>query len=236
MNKLLMFSASIIIILSFACTNSSGEKAEPQMAESSASAETSSQTPFSTVMMIQHKVGDFEKWLTVFNQDEPTRKKNGLSLLTIGRGDDPSMVYITMKADNAQKALDFTGLTETRETMKKSGVSNPPMIYLMNIVRNDNPKSDYKERLMVEYHVKDFDVWLKAFDEEGKETRAAKGLLDRSIARDVADSNRLYLLFDISNRLKAEAWAGPGSKELEKFMSDAGVDSPPMFQAYKLVD
>ena len=141
-----------------------------------------------------------------------------------------------MKADNAQKALDFTGLTETRETMKKSGVSNPPMIYLMNIVRNDNPKSDYKERLMVEYHVKDFDVWLKAFDEEGKETRAAKGLLDRSIARDVADSNRLYLLFDISNRVKAEAWAGPGSKELEKFMSDAGVDSPPMFQAYKLVN
>ena len=78
MNKLLMFSASIIIILSFACTNSSGEKAEPQMAESSASAETSSQTPFSTVMIIQHKVEDFEKWLTVFKSGRTYKEKEWL--------------------------------------------------------------------------------------------------------------------------------------------------------------
>ena len=234
MKKISLFSASAIIVLSLACGSSSAEKTEPKIDDSSANPETSSQTSSSTIMMIQHKVEDFEKWLTVFDQDEPARKENGLSLLTLGRGDDPNMIYITMKADNLQQALKFTGLTETRETMKKAGVSSPPMIYFMNVVRNDNPKSDHKERLMVEYHVKDFNLWLKAFDKEGKETRAAKGLLDRSISRDVADSNRLYLLFDVSNRPKAEAWASPN--ELGKFMNDAGVDSAPMFQAYKLVN
>jgi hypothetical protein len=237
MKHLSIFFVSALILLSFACKNDAEEKTETKTSESSVRSDTSTEPTFSpyTVMMIQHRVEEFDKWLAVFNDQATARKENGLSLLTLARGaDDSNMVYIRLKVDDKQKAMDFPTLTDTKESMKKSGVSGSPVIFYMNVIRDEKPTTDLKERVLVSHHVKNFDVWLEAFDEKGKQVRVANALIDRTIARDLSDTNKVYIVFDVIDHAKARARIF--SPEVEKFMKDAGVDLPPTVQFYKLVD
>ena len=117
--------------------------------------------------------------------------------------------------------------------MAKAGVSRAPGYTYAEMVRyNDEPRK-YAEALSVSHHVKDYDTWIKAFDAEGASARAANGIIDRGIARDVHDPNTVYLTFEVSDMAKAKARMT--SPELKKIMADAGVDSPPTIRWYKVV-
>ncbi|MFI5187750.1 MAG: methyltransferase dimerization domain-containing protein [Chitinophagales bacterium] len=74
-----------------------------------------------------------------------------------------------------------------------------------------------------------------AFDNgEGKDTRAANGLIDRGRAKGVDDPNLVYILFAISDMTKAKArFSSPDSK---KIMTDVDVDSAPVVNFYKVVE
>ena len=237
MKSACLFTAAALILLSFACNSNSEENNDSKTTETPVNPETSAPASFSPymVMLIQHRVGDFNKWLTDFNGHEAKRKDNGLSLLTLARGvDDSNMVYIRLKADDRQKAIDFPFLDDTKETMKKSGVSGPPMIYYMNVVRDEKPSTDLKERVIVSHHVKDFDVWLNAFDAKGKQVREANALIDRTIARDLGDPNVVYIVFDVIDHEKAKSRIS--SSEVKTFMAEAGVDGNLEVHFYRLVN
>jgi len=117
--------------------------------------------------------------------------------------------------------------------MKKAGVSKPPAYSYAEMVRYDDSPRKYAEGLSVAHHVKDFDVWLKAFDSTGPSVRATHGLIDRGIARDFHDPNMVYVTFEISDMAKARARMA--SPELKKIMENSGVDTPPTFRWFKVV-
>ncbi|HYM92682.1 MAG TPA: hypothetical protein VET23_00970, partial [Chitinophagaceae bacterium] len=237
MKKTSSIIAAAAVLFFSACNNSGKEKEEAKTKDTIAATKAPEQpaaTPL-TVVVVQHPVKNFDKWKPLFDGHDSVRKAYGLTVLGVGRGlDNPNMVYVMMKANDVQKAKDFAQSPNLKETMQKAGVTAAPTVSYLTVVRSDTTTIPIKERVMVSHHVKDFDAWLKVYDAEGKETRAANGLIDRGLARGVDDPNMVYLLFAVSDRKKAKARFG--SPELKKIMTDAGVDSKPDAHFYKVVD
>lgn len=230
------FSLLLTTFLFFSCNNASEGKPEPTTNAANTSTEESIQisSNSNTIVIFEHQVDDFENWQTVFNSQQALRTKNGLSVVSIGRGiGDPSIVYVTLKAKDSEAAKEFSTQTETIESMKKAGVVGSPMIHLVNIFREEAPEITYKEKLIVEYHVKDFKMWLNAYDAKEKKWRVDHGMIDRAIGYSVRDTNDVYLFFDVSDISKAQHRLA--SKEFEEFMKDSGRDGTGMALFYKLI-
>lgn len=221
---MLILPAFIFMIL-FSC-NSSETKNDAQNADSAAAAFT----PFNAII-IKHTVADFSKWLPVFNAHDSVRRAYGQTTIGVGRGmDDSNTVVIISKADDVQKAKDFAALPELKETMQKAGVNSAPEFMYINVIRNDNSVIEQKARMMITHHVKDFDAWLKVYDNEGKTKRMEEGLIDRGLARGIDDPNMVYIVFAVTDMEKAKA--AMGSEAKKKLMTDAGVDSAPQVFMY----
>ncbi len=185
------------------------------------------------LIMIQHPVSDFQSWIPVYNAHDSLRKLYGLSDYAIGIGtDDPTMVVVFNKITDENKAKEFAALPALKVAMDKAGVTGNPTIQYMNVVRNDTTKIEQKERVMVAHRVKDFDTWLKIFDEEGMSKRKEFGLLDRGLSRVIDDPNMVYIVFAITDKEKVKARFN--SEELKKIMTDAGVEGPPQFMYFSL--
>ena len=238
MKQILAFLSAAILVTFVSCNNSEPvkEEAKTKNEDTASSAKVTEPPAFQPyiITMIRHKVKNFDKWFPMYEAHDSARKANGLTEIGLGRGlDNSNEITAAFKTDDLQKAKDFTNSPGLKEAMQKGGVTGPPSISYITIIRDDNSSIEQKERLLVSHHVKDFDAWLKAFDSEGKETRAGYGLIDRGIARGVDDPNKVYVLFAVSDIAKAKARSN--SPELKKLMTDAGVDGPPTINFYKLV-
>ncbi|MBK9981874.1 MAG: hypothetical protein IPP15_05530 [Saprospiraceae bacterium] len=184
-------------------------------------------TPYN-IMMVRHGVSDYATFKTVYMAHDSVRKAYGLESLAVGRGmDDPNMIIVMNKISDVQKAKDFAASPSLKEAMMKAGITGPPTVEFMNVIRDDTTSIPQNDRVMVSHHVKDFDAWVKVYDAEGKATRAANGIVDRGMARGIDDPNMVYLLFAVTDMAKANARMQ--SEELKKVMTDAGVDSAPSF-------
>src|SRR5579871_1902150 len=179
---------SILLLVTFVSCNDNQPAKEEAKAVADSSAASKAQEPPAfqpyNVTIIQHKVKDFDKWLTVYEAHDSARKASGLTEIALGRGiDDNNEITVASKSEDMQKAKNFTNSPELKAAMQKAGVTGPPTISFIKVIRDDNSPIDTKDRLMIVHHVKDFDAWLKVYDSEGKETRAANGLADRGLAR-----------------------------------------------------
>jgi hypothetical protein len=85
---------------------------------------------------------------------------------------------------------------------------------------------------MIKHKVKDFDAWLKVFDNEGMDARKSFGIIDRGLARGVDDPNMVYIVFAVENWEKANARFN--SEELKKLMTEAGVEGSPTIIRYNI--
>ena len=185
------------------------------------------------VAIVQHPISDYSKWRPVFDGDDSARKAYGLTVIGVGRGiDDANQIIIYFRMDDTAKANAFMMRPELKAAMDSAGVTGPPTFDYVNAVRNDTSATDIKDRVLVIHKVKDFDAWLKVYDDEGMETRKSFGMVDRALARGMNDPNMVYVLFAVSDWDKANARMN--SEELKKIMTDAGVDGPPTFVKYKL--
>lgn len=185
------------------------------------------------VMMIRHPVKDYNAWKPVYMAHDSVRQAYGLSQLSLGRGaEDANMVIVIERVTDMARAKEFMALPELKTTMDSAGVSGPPAIAFANVVRNDTPDIPQNDRVMITHRVKDFDAWLKVYDNEGRSVRAANGMLDRALARDADDPNTVYIVFAITD--KEKAMARMQSDELKKTMTDAGVEGAPSFFYYTL--
>lgn len=222
-------------LLCFSCTSDTKGKTGPTI-EKTASATTSVPVtpgfdPY-TMMVVEHPIPSFDLWLSVFNAHDATRKANGLTALRVGRNiDDSNMVMIRMKADDINKAKEFS--EALKADMREAGRATAPKISYVTVIRDDSSFTDIKERALVSYHVKDFDTWLKIYDEKGKATREPHGLIDRGLARGVDDPNTVYILFAVSNIKKARARLS--SSGLRKILRNAGMDGKMTVSFYKVV-
>lgn len=236
MKQIFALLSTAMLVTFVSCNNNEPAKEETKpAADTAATTKTVAPPAFQTyaAVIVQHKVKDFDKWLPFYQADDSARKANGLSEITLGRGlDNANEIMVAFKADDIQKAKDFTKSPGLKAAMQKGGITGAPTISFITVVREDNSNVEQKERVLIAHHVKDFDTWLKAYDGEGKETRAANGLIDRGIARGIDDPNMVYVLFVVSDLAKAKARVS--SPDLKKLMTDAGVDGPPSLNFYKL--
>ena len=218
-------------LLLFACNNS-GEKEETKAADTTAAATPSPATetkpaftPFK-IVVIQHKVKNFAKSVAGYFSRDSLLRANGITPMVVARDlKDSNQIFIIDKVDDVDKAKAFFDNPKVVETMKNAGVSRAVGYSFAEVVRADDSPLQYTDAVSIAHHVKDFDAWQKAFDAEGTATRAANGLIDRIIARDIHDPNTVYLTFQVSDMAKAKARMA--SPELKKLMADAGVDTPP---------
>jgi hypothetical protein len=185
------------------------------------------------VIMIQHKVKNFEKWQEAYLANDSLRKAYQISPWMVGRIiKDSNMVFVVDKIEDLTKAESFSKLPGLKKAMKMGGVASEPGFSYAEIIRNNDSAVESSDRVSVAHHVKDFSTWLKAFDAEGATSRAANGLVDRSLGRSLTDSNMIYITFAVTDMAKAKARVA--SPELKKVMTDAGVDSPPTVRWFRL--
>jgi len=227
----------LIMALLFACNNGPAkeeQKTDTTAAVAPAPAEVKPAfVPFK-VVVVQHKVKNFGKAEEEYFNRDSLRLTYGITHYVIGRDSkDSNTVFVVDRIQDVDKAKAFYKLPGAAATMKKAGVMSPPGFTFAEFVTgNDNPVQ-FLDGMAISHHVKDFGVWMKAFDAEGDSVRRANGLITRGIARNLDDSNTISILFEVSDLAKAKARSS--SPELKKIMTDAGVDSPPTVRWYKLI-
>ena len=230
---------TILAALLFSCNNEPAKEETKTAADTTATvaatpAETKPVfTPFK-VVTIQSKVKNFEQWEKEYFSDDSLRKAYGITHLLIGRDlKDSNTVYAVGKMEDMEKARTFSKLPNLHEASKGAGLIGSPGFSYAEIIRENDSPTEFANRLGVAHHVKDFSAWLKVFDGEGKANRVSHGVINRSLARGLVDSNMIYITFVVSDLAKAKARMA--SPELKKIMTDAGVDSPPTIRWYKVV-
>ena len=230
----LFFTISIASTL-FSCNADKKESAKEEPVQTSDTATNMKMAPepvFTPFDMaeISHSVKDYAKWRPFFNTDSTTRKAIGMKDIVVGRSNDkPNNVVIALQVSDVQKAKDFGANPRLKEVMDKAGVTSKPTIDFYHVIRF-NAESKEKQWVLVTHKVKDFDAWLKVFDDEGTANRAGQGLIDVVLARGIDDPNIVHLVFDIKDMSKAKA--SILSEEKKKLMMSAGVVGVPQIEFY----
>jgi hypothetical protein len=218
-SKLIPFAG---LALLFLVSCNSAEEAKPTIPASA-----------DKVAIVQHPIADYGQWKPLFDADDSARMVYGIATLGLGRGiDDPNQVIIHFRMEDTARANAFMSRPELKAAMDAAGVTGPPTFDFINSVRNDTTATDIKDRVLVKHKVKDFDAWLKVYDDEGMEKRKTFGIVDRAIARGMDDPNMVYIVFAITDWDKANARMA--SEELKKLMTDAGVEGEPTSVKYRL--
>jgi hypothetical protein len=231
--------ASSLAVLIFSCNSHAETKAAPQQRADlppiGAVAAVADTTPFD-VIEISHMVKDYDKWRPAFDKDSSARKASGMEFIVIGRNmENPNDLLVVLKVSDVQKAKSFAASPALEDVMEKAGVIARPDVQLFHVIRFE-PDSKEKQWVTVTHKVKDFDAWLKVFDEEGKAAREEQGLLDVVLCRAIDDSNMVHLVFDIRQADLAKAKAAITSAEKKDLMMRAGVEGAPKIKYYKSAD
>ena len=186
-----------------------------------APASTVSTTP-QTVIVIKHKVADFAKWKAAYDEHDSVRLSYGIHNYVIGRGaDDTNMVMVALRADDVDKAKAFGKDPSLKAAMKKGGVMGTPSVMLNTIVYSDTAANMSALRAMMNFKVKDWDTWKKAFD-ASTQVRTENGLSDRAYGYDVDDNHKVTLVLGINDTAKANAfWK---SDLVKQRRAEGGVD------------
>lgn len=227
----------------FVSCNSGGEKTTTETTDDSTAMDTSSamknaepMTPEAkpgNVLIVKHKVANFAKWKGLYDTRDSLRRANGLTNYVIGRGmSDSNMVIIFLKMGDVNKAKELAGSKEMKERMQKGGVIGTPSFEYLDVVMDDNTPIEQAARVMVTHKVKDWDAWKKSFDGH-KPARMDAGLIDRGLGYRDGDNHMVSLVFAITDKKKAEDFMK--SKDLKDKMAEAGVEGPPTFFYYNIV-
>ena len=116
--------------------------------------------------------------------------------------------------------------------MQKAGVIGKPSFTYLDVVMDDNSPIDQTARLMVTHKVKDWDAWKKVFDDH-KQARMDAGLIDRGLGYSDGDNHMVSIVFAVTDMQKAKAFMN--SKDLKDKMAKGGVEGPPTFFFYNIV-
>jgi hypothetical protein len=226
----------VFLVVSFlSCKNNKTEKTETEEGMPKDTATVVAVFEPFKVMVIKHKVADYDKWRKEYDAHDSIRTAYTISHYMVGRGtDDANMIVTATKFIDLQKAKDFSVLPYLKEAMKKAGVIGKPEFSYYEVLRNDDTPIDQKDRVMVTHKVKDFDAWLKVYDAEGTAKRMEEGFIDRGLARGIDDPNMVTIVFAITDMKKAKASITSEAKK--KLMMDAGVVGAPQMFFYKIVD
>jgi hypothetical protein len=220
MNRHVFLAVAIVLLAAIACKPAAKE--ETVVVPSS----------LFKAMVVRFPVSDYAKWKMRFLAGDSMRTANNIHNIGYGRGiEDTNTVVVIHDIKDLAQAKAFITSDEVKTAMDSAGVTGPPIIEFVDVVRNDSSVTDIKDRLMVKHAVKDFGMWLQVFDKEGMDVRKSHGLIDRAISRGLEDSNMVFVVFAVTDMEKAMARGK--SDELKQIMTDAGVTGEPQFFAYR---
>ncbi|MEI9943525.1 MAG: hypothetical protein WDN26_04830 [Chitinophagaceae bacterium] len=187
-----------------------------------------------SMMVIKHKVANYAKWKPYYDADDSSRQSYGLHNYVVARGtEDSNMILIALRMDDVTKAKQMAASPALKAFMKKAGVTGTPTVDFVEAVYSDATPSPATVRVLVKHKVKDWDAWKKSFDSH-KQARIDAGLADRVISHSVDNNKDVSLVFGITDAEKAKAFMN--SQDLKDKMKEAGVDGPPSFFYYKVVE
>lgn len=238
MKKKLFVIAVLTIVVLAACTNSGKKPASTTNTEDAKIAtveapKTPDFQPFDVVVR-SSVVKDYTNWRSLFNTDSTARKASGMELIVVGRGiEKNNNLVVVFKVSDVQKAKAFFADPRLKPLLEKAGVISMPNSEFFHVVRF-NADSKEKQWVAVTHQVKDFDAWLKVYDEEGTATRATYGLVDVALARGIDNPNLVHIVFDIKDMAKAKNRMSDPA--LKKLMTDAGVEGEPKIEFYSLAE
>ena len=85
------------------------------------------------LMIVKHKVKDYEKWKMLFDVSYPVRKMNGEKSCRIFRSsEDPNDLAILFEWKDIEKAVRYSESEDLRAAMRESGVIQTPVVYLQD--------------------------------------------------------------------------------------------------------
>ena len=208
--------ASVCFVITAGCLltscNESTEKKDSETVVTDTSSEMSAATPTSSIVsspqlmvMVKHRVRDYAKWKTSYDEHDSLRLANGMHSYVIGRSlEDSNMLLVALKADDMARAKAFLKDPSLKAAMQKGGVTGNPVPVLANIVWQDTA-SLTAIRSMLTINVKDWTAWQKAF-EEGRAERLQNGVADRVYGYEVDNQNKVVLVTAITDTAKAHAY------------------------------
>ncbi|SNQ58956.1 antibiotic biosynthesis monooxygenase [Candidatus Methanoperedens nitratireducens] len=86
-------------------------------------------------LLVRHKVKDYSKWKTVFDEHATTRKSSGSRGGRLFRNaDNPDEIVILFEWENIEKARKFVRSEDLQKTMQQAGVSDKPDVYFLEEV------------------------------------------------------------------------------------------------------
>jgi len=230
----------VSMALLFLSCSSGGEKKVDETVTDTSATTSAVKTPEpapaakpGNVLIIQHKVANFDKWKPAYDAHDSTRRSYGLTNYILGRGmNDPNMVVVILKMDDVNKAKELTGSQGMKDRMQKAGVIGKPSFDYVDVVMNDTSKIEQNARLMMTHKVKDWDAWKKVFDSH-KQARIDAGLVDRGLGYSDGDNHMVTIVFAVTDKKKADAFLK--SKDLKDKMTAAGVEGQPTSLFYNIV-
>ncbi len=228
---LVLFSAGVLSLVS--CNSGGDNKSSGKTDSTAMNQQNTGIMGPSSILLVRHKVADYAKWLPLYEAHDSVRLASGIHKYLIARGtEDSNMIMVAQGMDDVAKAKAFAASPDLKDVMKKAGVISDPMIDYLDVVTSDTTSITQTVRLMVRHHVKDWDAWKKVYDDD-KPNRVNAGLTDRVLGHSNGDTHSVTLVFAVSDMAKAKDFIS--SKALKDKMDQAGVDGPPDFFFYKIV-
>jgi hypothetical protein len=211
-NGLLFYAA-----MAFFLTSCSGNGSKETSTDTTATADTTAAntvapetntiiTTPQNMMVIMHKVSNFEKWKSAYDEHDSARLAAGIHNYVIGRGmQDSNMVLVALKIDDVAKAKAFAKDPGLKKAMQKGGVMGMPVISFTTMVFQDTANIGSVPRSSNTLTVKDWDTWQKAF-EDGKQERLDNGIAVRAYGYDVDNNKKVTLVTALTDTAKAFAY------------------------------
>ena len=185
------------------------------------------------MMIVKHKVTNFDKFLSSYEAHDSLRLANGIHSYVIGRAvKDPNMVLVATKVDDIDKAKAFSKSADLRQAMQKAGVAGKPSISFTTMTYQDTSNVSTDLRSETTFTVKDFDNWQKSFD-SSRQVRLDNGLMERAYGHDVDNNKKVTLVVAVTDTAKANAfWK---SDQLKKLRAASGATSEPDRYVFRIV-
>ena len=239
MKRLTLLSAPLMAAALFCFISCSDQDADDSSdataSDSTANASAPATTPVSTItttpqhmMVVTHKVADFDKWLASYEAGDSLRRANGIRNYVIGRSlKDPNTVLVAVKADDINKAKSFGKGPALKQAMQKSGVVGTPKIDFTVMTFQDTGIVNSDVRSSATFTVKDWTRWQHAFD-SSRQTGYDNGLAVRAYGHDADNDRKVTVVTAVMDSAKADAYwksdmlkqrrAASGSGEPERFL------------------
>lgn len=216
-----------------------GNQATDTVANDTTAAATSAIPPSTIVttpqnmMVVTHKVADFDKWLASYEAHDSFKLANGVHNYVIGRSvKDPNMILVATKVDDLEKAKAFGKSADLKQAMKKGGVTNNPVIRLVTMTYQDTGRVSTDLRSRTTFTVKDWDKWQRTFDST-RQVRLDNGLLDRAYGHDADNNKKVTVVVAVTDTTKANAfWK---SDRLKQLRAASGVIGEPERFLFRVV-